>query len=101
MSGTTKQVYLKHEKGSWFSRLMKKLIPSIVYAKTSDDLKKGDIVVEVHWSNNCISFYKGSVTVWHTWPMMKRCDSWLEEELCDIWSYFKEHGSPYPTAHEK
>lgn len=100
MSGSTEQAFVKYEKVNWFNRLMNNIFPHIVYAKTSDSLV-GDVVVEVHWSNNQISFYKGSATVWYTWPMMKRCGTGMESELCDIWSYFREHGSPYPTAHEK
>lgn len=103
MSGTTEQIYFKIEKVrlNWFTRFMNKLFPEIIYATLGEEpFTKGEIVIEAHWSNDQIVFYKGNCTVWHTYPMMERCDTSLESKLSNIWSYFKTHGSPYPTAHE-
>lgn len=103
MSGTTEQAVVKFEKVkmNWFRRFYNNLFPSIVYATLDKEpFTNHDMIMEVHWSDNQIVFYKGGCTVWYTYPMMKRCDTSMEMQLSNMWSYFLTHGSPYPTAHE-
>jgi hypothetical protein len=56
-------------------------------------------IMTVTYNDNTVKQYKGDCTVWHTYPMMERCNTNSESKLSDIWSYIKEHGNPYPTAH--
>lgn len=45
--------------------------------------------------------YNGSSTVWRRMPLMRRCNTLKEGELCDIWNYINFYGNPYPKAHKK
>lgn len=58
-------------------------------------------LMTIKYDNGKSKQYSGSCTVWHTYPMMQRCGTFKEGELCDIWKYIKTHGNPYPTAHLK
>jgi hypothetical protein len=70
-------------------------IPKIVNATYFKD------VLTIKYDDDTIREYSGSCTVWHHYPMMERCSTFREGELCDIWKYIQAHGNPYPTAHEK
>jgi hypothetical protein len=72
------------------------------FPKITDAIYEEKIqVLWVKWSTGNEQHFKGSCTVWHSYPMMKRMPTSTESELCDIWEYIKEHGNPYPTAHLK
>ena len=58
-------------------------------------------ILTIKYESGKILQYEGSCTVWHTYPMMRRCDTFKEGELCDIWAYIKKHGNSYPNAHKK
>ena len=73
-----------------------------VFPKVTDAIYQEETqILWVKWSNGLEQHFKGSCTVWYTYPMMNRCSTSIESELCDLWSYIKEHGNPYPTAHIK
>lgn len=57
-------------------------------------------ILKISYSDGSSAQYKGNSTVWRTYPMMKRCGTFTESRLSDIYKYIKEHGNPYPTAHE-
>lgn len=58
-------------------------------------------IMTVKYHNGQVSKYKGSSTVWHSYPLMKRIGTLGEGRLSEIYQYIKSHGNPYPTAHEK
>jgi|GEM_PF-6614331 len=60
-----------------------------------------DGVLTVHYNDGTRDKYKGSCTVWYSYPYMRRCGTSEEMWLCNIWKYVSEHGNPYPTAHKK
>lgn len=62
--------------------------------------KKKEILT-LTFKSGVVNQYKGDCTVWHTYPMMKRCDTNMEIFLSEIWEYIEEHGNPYPTAHKE
>lgn len=86
----------------WLSKFFDRVNPRIVEARkiklhnANDDVIK---LLEVKWSDGRTTQYKGSGTVWRSYPMMERHTS-MEFELTNINRYLKQHGNPYPTAHE-
>lgn len=73
-----------------------------VYPKVTDAIYDDKTqILWVKWNNGEELHFKGSCTVWRTYPMMGGLSTSMESELCDLWSYIKEHGNPYPTAHLK
>lgn len=58
-------------------------------------------VMTIHYTNKTSEEYKGSGTVWYLLPLMKRCETFEEGMLCEIWEYILEWGNPYPMAHQK
>lgn len=74
---------------------IKKIIPTIEKATYSKE------VLKITYSNGVIKEYYGECTVWNKLPMMERCGTIKDSELCGIWKYIRKHGNPYPTAHLK
>lgn len=70
-----------------------KLFPRICVATYSDGK------MTVVFSDGSKQIYKGDSTVWRYYPSMKRCSISVESKLCDIQTYIKEHGNPYPDSH--
>lgn len=60
-----------------------------------------DGIMTLEYDNGEIKQYEGSVTVWHKLPLMERCNTDKEFELCQYWKYIKHWGNDYPTAHLK
>jgi hypothetical protein len=58
-------------------------------------------IMTVYWSDGEVTEYKGSSTVWHRLPYMKKVSTHREFELSEVFHYIKEHGNPYPVAHLK
>ena len=56
-------------------------------------------IMTIEYDNGTTKKYKGSCIVWQYYPSMVRCSTMKEGDLLDIWSYIKEHGNDYPTAH--
>lgn len=79
---------------------MWKFFKSIFATPTSATYDHTKQIMIVTYSDNNIYSFKGSGTVWHTYPMMRRCGTVAEIELSEIWEYINEHGNPYPTAHQ-
>ncbi len=71
----------------------KQVLPIITEAKYIGN------TLTIEYSNGDIVKYNGECTVWRKLPMMERCSTVKEGELCRIWKYIKTHGNPYPTAH--
>lgn len=67
---------------------------------TKAEYNKDTQVMTVTYSDSSTFQFKGDSTIWRTYPMMRRCSTIIQGELCDIQQYIKEHGNPYPTAHE-
>ena len=57
-------------------------------------------VMSLKYSDGSIRKYKGSGTVWYSYPMMKRCGTNQEYFLTQVKEYIDTHGNPYPTAHK-
>lgn len=60
-----------------------------------------DEVMTLTYSDKSQVQYKGSSTVWHKMPLMKRCHTSTEQLLSEIYTYIQHYGNPYPTAHKK
>lgn len=58
-------------------------------------------VMTIDYTNDTTEQFKGSGTVWHEMPLMKRCNTFDEGTLCEIWEYITQWGNPYPIAHQK
>lgn len=86
----------------WLNNFFDRVNPRIVEANELLLHKAGQTstIIEVKWSDGTFSQYKGSGTVWRSYPMMKRCGTHMDRVLTDINKYLQEHGNPYPTAHE-
>ena len=63
----------------------------------SAEYSKG--IMTVIYSKSGKKQYKGSCTVWHEMPLMKRCSTPKESELVEIWHYIKQYGNKYPESH--
>lgn len=85
---------------SLFSKKAKAVVKAITPVSMVSATYSGGIMT-IDYDNGKSKQYSGSCTVWHTYPMMQRCGTFKEGELCDIWKYVKTHGNPYPTAHLK
>ncbi len=59
-----------------------------------------DGVMKVVWEDGSSAAYKGSCTVWHKMPYMRRCGTATEGWLCDLWKYNKQWDGAYPNAHK-
>lgn len=71
----------------------------VVLSKATYD--KDTKILTKYWSDGNKYEYKGSCTVWHKLPYMKRAGTMTESGLCDIWEYINHYGNPYPHAHKK
>lgn len=60
---------------------------------------KTHILTVTDTKENKVKQYHGSSTVWRSYPLMRRCSSYLERKLSDTHKYIMMHGNPYPTAH--
>jgi hypothetical protein len=60
-----------------------------------------DEILSLWYSDRTKEHYKGDCTVWHEYPMMKRCSTSQEYYLHNIWEYIETHGNPYPRAHKE
>jgi len=58
-------------------------------------------VLTMTFKDGTIEEYKGSSTVWRKMPLMTRCSTLKEYDLCDIYKYINHYGNPYPKAHKK
>ena len=43
-------------------------------------------VMTVHLDDGTVEKYHGSGTVWHQMPSFKRCTTFTESWLCDLWT---------------
>jgi hypothetical protein len=55
----------------------------------------------VTYENGNVTEFHGSGTVWHKLPMMKRCGTFEEIQLSEIYTYIRKWGNDYPDAHLK
>jgi hypothetical protein len=97
--------YLRNKKTTNMFGYIKKLIKSSV-PKFNNELDEAtydenEEVLTMTFKDGTIEKYKGSGTVWHEMPLMKRCGTLKEYDLCDIYKYIKHYGNPYPKAHKK
>lgn len=56
-------------------------------------------LMTIKYRGGLVVQYFGSCTVWHKYPMTKRCATSTEAWLCDLYEYNKQWNGPYPTAH--
>lgn len=70
-----------------------RLITLATYDETTDTMS-------ITYKSGRVAKFKGSGTVWYSYPMMERCHTRFEARLVDIKRYITEHGNPYPIAHE-
>lgn len=82
-------------------KIYNKLFPKIVSAIKEPVVGKYDDVITITWSDNTVSKYQGSSTVWYSLPMMNRCGTFREGKLNQISKYINKYGNPYPTSHLK
>ena len=67
---------------------------------TMEKHKNFDYKITYHYDDGSKEEFIGDCTVWKSYPMMTMCGTFKEVELHEVWSYVKEHGNPFPTAHE-
>ncbi len=65
-------------------KIYNKLFPKIVSAIKEPVVGKYDDVITITWSDNTVSKYQGSSTVWYSLPMMNRCGTFREGKLNQI-----------------
>ena len=82
-------------------KLYNKLFPKIVSALKEPIVGKYEDVITITWSDNTVSKYQGSGTVWPSLPMMDRCGVFREGKLSKISKYINKYGNPYPISHLK
>lgn len=82
----------------WFKKLFRSSQKNDRSIHTANYDKKTEILTILR-SNGELNQYHGSSTVWYSYPLMKRIGSPGERNLCNIYTYIKEHGNPYPIAH--
>lgn len=78
---------------------MFKFIKNLLGIKTIIFANYEKSIMTVHYDDGSFDKYHGECTVWHKLPLMERCGTYKESELCDIWQYIKFYGNDYPTAH--
>ena len=72
-------------------KLYNKLFPKIVSALKEPIVGKYEDVITITWSDNTVSKYQGSGTVWHSLPMMDRCGVFREGKLSKISKYINKY----------
>lgn len=88
---------------NWLSKILTKIFGELkaiepVKIKEATYDKPNEVLL-ITFSDGSTEEYKGSSTVWHKMPLMERQNTYRESYLCDIYTYIKHYGNPYPTAH--
>lgn len=83
------------------NRLYNNIFPKIISGVKEPIVGKHEDILTITYSNNKVSKYQGSCTVWYKIPYMTRCDIFKESKLREVSKYIDTYGNPYPTAHLK
>lgn len=82
-------------------RMFNTIFPKIISAIKEPIAGEYEDVITITWSDNTVSKYQGSGTVWRSLPMMHRCGIFREGKLSEISKYINKYGNPYPISHLK